>query len=143
MKSFTYPAKVERDESGRYLVTFPDLPRCATDGQTRQEALREAGDALEEAVAHRISEGLDLPSPSRMRKAGHAVVLSARMSAKAALYVAVREAGISKSALSRRLGVNEAEVRRMLDPRHNTRLSRIEDALAVLGKRLVVSMDAA
>ena len=143
MRSFTYPARVSRDRAGRYLMTFPDMPRCATDAPTLPEALEEAADALEEAVAHRIRQGLEIPPPSRLKRRQHAVSLSAQMSAKAALYLAVREAGITKSALARRLGVVEAEVRRMLDPRHNTRLRRLEEALAVLGQRLVVHAEAA
>jgi len=143
MRSFTYPARVTRDRAKRYVVTFPDMPRCATDGRTLAEALAEAPDALEEAVAHRVAEGLDIPSPSRCKRGQRCVSLSAQMSAKAALYLAVREAGITKSALARRLGVVEAEVRRMLDPRHNTRLRRLEDALRALGQRLVVHAEAA
>ena len=27
---FEYPAKVEQDEAGSYLVTFPDFPEAAT-----------------------------------------------------------------------------------------------------------------
>jgi len=143
MRSFTYPARINRDRAGRYLVTFPDMPRCATDGRTLAEALTEGADALEEAVAHRIVQGLEIPPPSQLTKRQRAVSLSAQMSAKAALYLALRAAGISKSALARRLGVGEAEVRRMLDPRHNTRLRRLEQALAALGQRLVVHAEAA
>ena len=143
MRSFTYPARVSRDRAGRYLVTFPDLPRCATDARTVADALTEAADALEEAVAHRIVQGLEIPPPSRLKKGQRAVSLSAQMSAKAALYLALRAAGLNKSGLARRLGVGEAEVRRMLDPRHNTRLRRLEQALAALGQRLVVHAEAA
>jgi antitoxin HicB len=143
MRSFTYPVRVSRDRAGRYLVTFPDLPRCATDGRTVAEALNEAADALEEAIAHRIVQGLEIPPPSRLKKGHRAVSLSAQMSAKAALYLALRAAGLSQSGLARRLGVGEAEVRRMLNPRHNTRLRRLEHALAALGQRLVVHAEAA
>lgn len=143
MRSFTYPATIRRDRAGRYLVTFGDVPRCATDGRTLAEALREAADALEEAVAHRISQGLDIPAPSRPKKRQPVISLSAQMSAKAALYLAVREAGITPLDLARRLGVVAAEVRRLLDPRHNTRLRQLEAALAVLGQRLVVHAEAA
>jgi antitoxin HicB len=62
------------------------------------------------------------------------------MSAKAALYIAVRETGISKSELARRLGVDEKEIRRMLSPRHQTKLPRIEQALSALGYQLSVSL---
>jgi antitoxin HicB len=143
MRSFTYPAHVRRDRGGFYLVTFPDLPRCATDGRSIAEAMAEAADALEEAVAHRIREGHDIPPPSRPKKGQRTVSLSAQMSAKAALYLATRAAGVSNSELARRLGVGEAEVRRMLDPRHNTRLRRLEQGLAALGQRLIVHAAAA
>ena len=42
--------------------------------------------------------------------------------------------------LARKLGCDEQEVRRMLDPRHPTKLPRIKEALEVLGKSLVVSV---
>lgn len=61
--------------------------------------------------------------------------------AKAALYVAMREAGISKTQLAKRLGVDEKEVRRLLDPRYGSKLPRIAQAISALGRRLVVSLD--
>jgi antitoxin HicB len=65
------------------------------------------------------------------------------MAAKAALYLAMGEAGMTSVQLARRLGCDEKEVRRMLDPRHPTKLPRIEEALDVFGQRLVVSVEAA
>jgi antitoxin HicB len=65
------------------------------------------------------------------------------MAAKAALYLAMREAGMTNVQLARRIGCDEKEVRRMLDPRHPTKLPRIQDALDVLGKRLVLSVEEA
>jgi antitoxin HicB len=46
-------------------------------------------------------------------------------------------------ALAKELGKGENEIRRMLDPYHATKLPAIEDALRVLGKRLVISVEAA
>ena len=65
------------------------------------------------------------------------------MAAKAALYLAMQEAGMSNVQLARKLGCDEREVRRMLDPRHPTKLPRIKEALEVFGKRLVVSVEEA
>lgn len=62
------------------------------------------------------------------------------MGAKAALYLAMNEAGISKMELARRLQVDEKEVRRLLDPHHPPKLPRMEEALHLLGKRLVLSL---
>ena len=59
------------------------------------------------------------------------------------MYEAKREVGIGNVELGRRLGVAENEIRRCLDPRHATKINRLEDALATLGRRLIVTMDAA
>jgi antitoxin HicB len=55
------------------------------------------------------------------------------MLAKAALYLAMGEAGMTKVQLARRPGCDEKEVRRMLDPRHPTKLPRIKEAREVFG----------
>ena len=47
----------------------------------------------------------------------------------------MREQGVSKSELARRLGVNEKDARRMLDPRHTTKVPALQHALHILGKR--------
>jgi antitoxin HicB len=65
------------------------------------------------------------------------------MAAKAALYMAMKEAGIANVQLARKLGCDEKEVRRILDPRHPTKLPRIQEALDVLGKRLVLGVEEA
>ena len=59
-------------------------------------------------------------------------------------YAAVLEsfvaAGISKSELARRIGRDEKEVRRILDPKHATKLPALTSALHALGRRLVVGV---
>ncbi|OGT32965.1 MAG: hypothetical protein A2W28_12025 [Gammaproteobacteria bacterium RBG_16_51_14] len=139
----TYPAKVEQDDKGRVLVTFPDIPHAATDGSTLDEALEEAIDCLEEAIAGYIYRNELIPAPSRIKRGQYTVSLCAQMALKALLYQSVREEGISKVELAERMGINEREVRRMLDPRHGSKLPRIEEALHVLGRHLIVRVEAA
>jgi antitoxin HicB len=62
------------------------------------------------------------------------------MAAKAALYLAMRDSKITRTELARRLMCDEKEVRRMLDPRHATKLATIARALQILGKRLIIVM---
>ena len=70
-----YPAEIERDEDGRFVVTFPDFGWGATDGATPGlEALDEARDLLRELIATTIREGKDLPEPSRAGKRRPSVV---------------------------------------------------------------------
>ena len=40
--TYNYPAELERDEDGRYVVVFPDFGWGATDGATPEDALDEA-----------------------------------------------------------------------------------------------------
>jgi antitoxin HicB len=58
----------------------------------------------------------------------------------AAVYLAMREAGISNSEFARRMKLDEKEARRILDPHHPTKLARIEAALSVLGRHIELSL---
>lgn len=139
---FAYPVDLKTDEEGRVVARVRDVPGCVTDGASRSEALAEVADALEEALAALIDERGEVPVPSPAR--GRRVVApGAVMAAKVALYTAMRESGMSNVALAKRLSVAETEVRRMLDPRHKTKIGRLEEALGALGRRLVVSVEAA
>jgi len=141
MRRFQYPATLTPEKEGGFTVRFADLPEAITSGSDRQDVLAQAADCLEEAVAGRITDGLEIPRPSSLRRNQVLVAVPAPTAAKAALYLAMREARIKNTELARRLGCDEKEVRRMLDPRHPTKLPRIQSALEALGKRLVVSME--
>lgn len=144
MQDFIYPAKLTPDEEeGGFVVNFIDLPEAITQGKDVEDALGEAADCLDEAIANRIVMGLPIPKPSRIAKGHYFVALPAQTAAKAALYVALGKAKISKMELARRLQCDEKEVRRLLDPRHPSKLPRIEAALAALGQKLVVGLQAA
>jgi antitoxin HicB len=82
-----------------------------------------------------------LPKP-RVRGAGLVpIAVEPETAAKLALIEAVREAGISKSELARRLGKDEKQARRILDPMHPTKLVTLIAALRALGQRLVIGVE--
>ena len=139
---FTYPVTLDAEADGAFSVSFDDLPEALTHGRDRAEALAQAADCLEEALANRIVERLAIPRPSAA-KGRPTVVPGAVIAAKAALATALAESGTSRNALARALQVQSVEIRRMLDPRHATKIGRLEEALAVLGRRLVVTVEAA
>ena len=68
------------------------------------------------------------------------VAPSALIAAKAALYVAARESGLNKTALAKKLQVSEAVGRRLLNPRYQTKIINIDNALKSMGKKMVISM---
>ncbi len=144
MQSFIYPVNLTLDkDDGGYVIKFIDLPEAITQGETVNDALHEAADCLEEAIANRIAMGLPIPNPSPAKSGQYIVPLPALMAAKAALYLAIREIGISKVDLAKKLGCDEKEVRRLLDPHHSSKIPRIESALHAVGKNLIVGVDMA
>jgi antitoxin HicB len=111
-----YPVILTPDEiDGGFVVTFTDVPEAITQGETVPEALVQAADALEEAIAGRIRRGDPIPEPSTAGDRPR-VPVPAQTAAKAALYLALRETGISKPELAARL--------ELLDPRHSSKLRR-------------------
>ncbi len=141
MMMFTYPALLEDgDEEDAVVVTFPDIPEAITNGRGRADALEQASDALGLALLIYVKEGRELPR-ARARAGSTSVSVEVDVAAKLAVLDAFRESGLSKSELSRRLGRDEKEVRRILDPMHPTKLPMLRAALAALGRRLVIGVE--
>jgi antitoxin HicB len=141
MNRFQYAVLLSPSDEGGYVVTCRDLPELITQGESVEEALEQASDAMDEVFATYLTEGLDFPEPSKARRRERMVAPPPETVAKAALYVAMRRAGISKVQLAKRLGVDEKEVRRLLDPHYGSKLPRIAKAISVLGQRLVIGVE--
>jgi len=140
MQQFIYPAILETDDDG-VTITFPDVPEAITCGDSYEDALISAADCLDEAIAGRIDDNEDIPEPSAAKARQPLIAVPALTAAKAAVYLAAREARIKKTELAKALSVDEKEARRILDPRHKTKLETLERALHALGKRFIVTID--
>lgn len=141
MFAFSYPAKFRGDEEGRPVVSFSDFPEAHTDRKDVLEAAAEAMDCLGSAIAFRIRDKRNIPSPSQPKRGERLVPVPLWIVGKLALYLAMREKRVSNSELARMLGVRETVVRRMLNPDHDTKAEKLHAALSALGKRLTVSFD--
>ncbi len=137
---YTYPARLEAEEDGRFVVHFPDLPEALTDGADETEALTEASDCLSEALASRIVDGEEVPTPSPAGPAMHLVSPEPTIALKVALYGALRAAAISTVDLAAKLGIDERQAMRLLDPKARTPLSKLEQALSALGYTIGVEV---
>ena len=134
-----YPVSLEPDENGTLLVTCPDLPELTTWGEDESDALQRASDAIEEALAARIAHRDKIPEPSAAR--GRPVPsLPPLTVAKVALYRAALTSGVTKAELGRRLGWHAPQIDRLFDLRHRSKIEQIDQALRILGKQLVVSV---
>lgn len=141
MFSFSYPAAFRPDEDGRPVVSFPDFPHAHTDGKDAIEAMEEAIDCLGSVIAELMARRQAIPTPSIAKRGQKMVPVPFWVAGKLALYLAMREKAWNNSELARRLGVSETVVRRMLDPDHSTKPQKIQSALAVLGKRMAVTVE--
>ena len=55
---------LSKDEGGGYLVEYPDLPGCMSDGETIEEAITNGREALRDCVEVFEESGRKLPKPS-------------------------------------------------------------------------------
>lgn len=52
------------DDGGGYLITFPDLPGCMSDGETEAEAVVNGRDAFASWISARADADKAIPAPS-------------------------------------------------------------------------------
>lgn len=136
MRTFVYPARFTADQKdGGFVVTFRDIPEAITQGGSLEACLEEAAGALQAALEGRIMSELEIPRASKAKRGEHLIAVPIQTALKGALYLEMRKTGMTRAALARRLGIDEKEARRMLDPYHATKADRLEKALAVLGKQ--------
>jgi antitoxin HicB len=128
-------------EMGGFVVTFPDLKWGVTQGDTEQEALDMAMDALQMIVDDYIAHGKPIPSPRKLRgRKYRSIRLPGLQSAKIELYNAFLGSGIRKAELARRLKIPSPNVDRLFSLSHQSRLDQLEAAFKALGKELVIDI---
>jgi antitoxin HicB len=135
-----YPAKFEVGEDGRVLVTFRDFPEAATDGADMAEAHAEAEDLLNSTLMFRMKYREEVPPPSRARRGEEVVVPDTAVAMKIALYIAMREHGVTAADLTRFLGVNNRETQRILNPFHPTKTARMGEAIEAAGSHAIIEL---
>jgi antitoxin HicB len=99
-QKFDYPFELRplaEDEGAGWLITFPDLPGCMSDGETPEEAIANGKDALAAWLQAAKETGREVPGPGEM-PSGKFIArvprsLHARLSARA------RQEGVSMNAL--------------------------------------------
>lgn len=133
-----YPVKLAPDDNGTVLVSTPDFPEVVTFGDDCEDALARAVDAIETALMGRIAGREEIPRPGKTAK--DFAVLPALTAAKISLYWAMRDDGVGKAALARKLGWHLPQVDRLLDLNHASKLDAIESALAALGRTLEIKV---
>ena len=134
---FMYPLTLTADrKASGYVVTFHDIPEAITQGDTKEEALVAAKEALESALDFYFEDKRTVPAPSKPKRGQHVVELPASLSAKVLLLNEMIAQNVRPAELARRLHTTPQEVNRLTNVRHTTRIDGIAAALQALGKHL-------
>lgn len=62
-----YFAKVKKQKDSSYLVEFPELPGCLTEGRNKVEALKNAKEALDGWLEVNCNHNLNIQAPVRRK----------------------------------------------------------------------------
>jgi antitoxin HicB len=130
---FRFPVVLTPDDNDTLLVTFPDVPEAVTFGSGVADALANAADALETALAGYIQDRRDLPVPGESLE-GTSIEPSLLGNLKLAVYQAMCARGWRKADLARAMALNPRQIDRLLDLRHSSTVAQLEQALAACGR---------
>jgi antitoxin HicB len=136
----SYRVALKPDSNGTILVASPDFPELATFGKDKADALSYAVGAFAEAIAARISDREEIPTPSKGKVSDPRVTLPVQAEVKVLLYQQMWKSGVRKADLARRMDLHRQEIDRLLDLNHATSLARLERAFAAMGKTLDIAV---
>ncbi|WP_243358225.1 type II toxin-antitoxin system HicB family antitoxin [Fundidesulfovibrio terrae] len=134
-----YPAVLHPEETGGYHVQFVDMDDTFTYGETEEEALFNATEALSVMLEAKLEHGQPIPVPSPNVPDGHYVSPDAKT--QAALLVHFARGDRPLADLARALGTSWPSAKRLEDPSHWPSLKTLERAAAALGKKLVLAFE--
>jgi len=83
-------SRLSEEDGGGFLITFPDLPGCMSDGDTEEEALENGKDAFISWVSARMDQGKSIPEPKTKPVDYVAADVSGRFLARLPKYIHAR-----------------------------------------------------
>lgn len=141
---YDYAIRFEEDNTAPGVAVFcRDLPELNSFGDDRQHAISEAVDAIESALSIYVDQRRPIPASTPAEDGEVTIHLPAVTVAKIALWNEMMALDMRKADLCRLLGLAQTQGDRLVDFLHTSKMEAIEKALAALGKRLAVSVEAA
>jgi len=134
-----YPAIFDYDKSEkRYTVSFPDLPEAITEGETLEEAIFNASEVLTLTLEGRMDERMEIPRPGRHK---NTTLVAPCARAQAALLLRWAKGSHTTAEIARALNTSWPAADRLENPHHWPNLRQLERAAAIVGHRLVISLE--
>ncbi|CNK96994.1 hypothetical protein [Yersinia aleksiciae] len=131
---FHYPASYTFDEaSGEYHVQYRDFPELASVTYSLEDIELEAQDGIKNGIAAEMEERRPVPTPSALQPGDISVHVPILVRLKAELHNAMLATHTRKADLARKLGLNAAQMDRLLDVYYASKVEALEQALYLLG----------
>lgn len=135
-----FPAHLEPDAGGAFVVTFRDIPEAITQGATREEALERAQDALITAMDFYQEDGRLVPSPSAAVAGEELVELPMSVHVKVRLLNEMVKQRLRPADLAKAMDIKPQEVTRIMDLHHATKIDTLARAFKAMGRQLEVGV---
>lgn len=121
-------------------MTFPDIPEALTQGDTREEALSAALDALVTAFEFYFEDNEQIPLPSGVNAGDDFVEVPLSVASKVLLLNAFLESRLTQQELAKRIGKPKQEITRLFDLNHATKIDAVQSAAKALGRELTLNI---
>ncbi|CNE90502.1 hypothetical protein HB976_00790 [Yersinia mollaretii] len=131
---FHYPASYTLDEaSGEYHIQYRDFPELASVTYSLEDIELEAQDGIKNGIAAEMEEHRLVPAPSALQPGDISVHVPILVRLKAELHNAMLTTHTRKADMARKLGLNAAQMDRLLDVYYASKVEALEQALYLLG----------
>jgi len=134
-----YPAKFTKAIEGGYVVEFVDVPSCVTEGDTLEEAMAMAKEAISAMLYSFDSRKMTIPEPSKVKGRGiHYIEPELKIAFAITLKKERERLGLTQKDVAERLNVNWAYYQRIENPRKtNPTLGTIIKLQKVFNRRFI------
>ncbi|MBU6421773.1 MAG: type II toxin-antitoxin system HicB family antitoxin [Gammaproteobacteria bacterium] len=127
-----YSARVKKN-GNRYMVTFRDLENVFTEGESLEEAIFNAREALDGVLASMLKHGLDIPAPTATRKGEYEIPVGLEISAPLSLYLIRKQRNLTMAQVAAALGVSYQRYQSIEKPGANITAKTLQAAAAAMG----------
>ncbi|PTQ86848.1 type II toxin-antitoxin system HicB family antitoxin [Nitrosomonas ureae] len=134
-----FPAIFTPEEPSGFSVQFVDIPGAITEGETIEECLFNAAEALSGVIESYIKNGQEIPRPSKNVKDAYYIAPDVKI--QSALLIRWARGDKSLAEIARVLETSWPAAQRLENPNHWATLKQLDKAAAALGKKLVLSLE--
>ena len=137
----SYKARISRQGNEGFLVEFPDLPGCLTEGQTLEEALANAKEALSGWLYVAIKKGEEIPEPKEhVGRNFYKVEPDVDVLIPLTILLVRKKKGLTQTKLANELGISQQAYRKLEVPgKSNPSVKTLARLLTVLGLKLEIA----